>query len=78
MSQQTPVAVSKNSALPEINKNAAVYFDPDNIDSILNALKKVVFNEKTKKKLIYNSVNLLKKYDVKKNIKKTLNIIHNL
>jgi glycosyltransferase involved in cell wall biosynthesis len=78
MSQQTPVAVSKNSALPEINKNAAVYFDPDNIDSILNALKKVVFNEKTKKKLIYNSVNLLKRYDVKKNIKKTLNIIYNL
>ena len=78
MSQRTPVTISKNSALPEINKKAAVYFDPDNIDSIFKALKKVVFNKKIKKKLIYNSINLLKKYDAKRNIKKTLNIIYNL
>ena len=78
MSQRTPVAVSKNSALPEINKKAAIYFDPDNIESILYALKNVVFNKKIRKKLIYNSINLIKKYNVKKNIKKTLNTIHNL
>ena len=78
MSQRTPVAVSKNSALPEINKKAAIYFDPDNIESILYALKNVVFNKKIRKKLIYSSINLIKKYNVKKNIKKTLNTIHNL
>jgi glycosyltransferase involved in cell wall biosynthesis len=78
MSQRTPVAISKNSALPEINKQAAIYFDPDNIDSISSALKNVVFNKKIRKKLIYKSKNLIKKYNVKKNIKKTLNIIHNL
>lgn len=78
MTQRTPVAVSKNSALPEINKKAALYFDPDNVHSILYTLKNVVFNKKVRKKLIYKSRNLLKKYDVKKNIKKTIKIIHNL
>ena len=77
MSQRTPVAISKNSALPEINKKAAVYFDPDNIYSISNALKDVVFNKKIRRKLIYKSINLLNNYNLKKNIKKTLNIIHN-
>ena len=78
MTQRTPVAVSKNSALPEINKKAALYFDPDDVNSILYTLKNVVFNKKVRKKLIYKSRNLLKKYDVKKNIKKTIKIIHNL
>ena len=78
MSQCTPVAISKNSALPEINKKAAIYFDPDNIDSIFNALKKVVFNKKIRIKLIYEGTYLLKVYNIRNNIKKTLNIIHNL
>ena len=78
MTQRTPVAVSKNSALPEINKKAALYFDPDDVNSILYTLKNVVFNKKVRKKLIYKSRNLLKKYDVKKNIKKTIKIINNL
>ena len=78
MTQRTPVAVSKNSALPEINRKAALYFDPDDIYSILIALKKIVFNKKIRKKLIYKSKNLLRKYDISKNIKKTIKIIHNL
>ena len=78
MSQRTPVAVSKNSALPEINKDAAIYFDPDNIDSILKALKKVIFSKKIRKKLIYKGINLIKHYKVEKNIKKTINLIENL
>jgi len=78
MSQCTPVAVSKNSALPEINKRAAKYFDPDNIECILNALRDIILNKNLKKKLIHEGTNLLKKYDVNKNIKKTLNIIQNL
>jgi glycosyltransferase involved in cell wall biosynthesis len=77
MSQRTPVVASNTSAIPEINKKAAKYFNPDNIKNIKNTLENVLLNKNFKKKLIKESVKLLKRYDNNKNIKKTINIIQN-
>lgn len=78
MSQSTPVVISNTSALPEINKKAAQYFNPDDIKDIKNKLKKVISDKKLRVKLVNNGIELLKKYNVSKCVKKTFNIIENL
>ena len=40
MSQGCPVLVSNRSALPEINSNAADYFNPDDENEIKDVMKK--------------------------------------
>ena len=78
MSQETPVAISGRSALTEINGNAAIYYDPDDINQIKNSLKKILLDENLKKKLILAGKKRIMKFDAKTNTKKTINIIENL
>ena len=77
MSQKIPVVISNRSALPEINGDAAVYFDPDDIDEIKDSLKKVLIDKQLKQKLIDNGNRQLKKFNNRENIKKTIKIIEN-
>ena len=78
MSQETPVAISDRSALTEINGDAAIYYDPDDINQIKNSLKKILLDENLKKKLILAGKKRIMKFDAKTNTKKTINIIENL
>ena len=78
MSQKTPVVISNKSSLPEINGNAAIYFDPDDIDEIANSLKMILMNNSLRQKLIEEGITLLKKYNSNDNIKKTISIIKNI
>ena len=78
MSKEIPVVISNRSALPEINGNAALYFDPDNINEIKNSLKKALLEKSLRKKLIKNGREQLKKFNSTTNVKKTINIIDNL
>ena len=77
MSQEIPVVISNRSALPEINGDAAVYFDPDDINEIKDSLKKVLIDKQLKQKLIDNGNRQLKKFNNRENIKKTIKIIEN-
>ena len=77
MSQEIPVVISNRSALPEINGDAALYFDPDDIDEIKDSLKKVLIDKQLKQKLIDNGNRQLKKFNNRENIKKTIKIIEN-
>ena len=58
MSQKTPVVISNKSSLPEINGNAAIYFDPDDINEITNSLGQYLFEGKLKVKSGLNSFTL--------------------
>ena len=78
MSQGIPVVISNRSALPEINGNAALYFDPDDVDEIKNSLKKVMLDKNLRAELIQNGKEQLNKFNSEKNIKKTIDIIQNL
>ncbi len=78
MSKQVPVLISNKSSLPEINDNAAIYFDPDNINEIENLFKKIIFSKKLKKKLTKLGNIQYKKYNSKENIQKTINVIESL
>ena len=52
MSQKCPVITSRKSALPEINGQASIYFDPDNILEIKSSMNKIINEKKLRKKLI--------------------------
>ena len=52
MSNFCPVACSSTSCFPEIAGNAAVYFDPDDKDSIINAMFEVLLSDSKRKTII--------------------------
>ena len=52
-----PVVCSNTSSLPEIGNDAATYFDPNNINSISNALE-TILNSKEKQNLYKNRLDI--------------------
>jgi glycosyltransferase involved in cell wall biosynthesis len=54
MIHQCPVICSDRSCFPEIAGNAALYFDPDNIDSIFDCMENVLMSGDTKIRLKHN------------------------
>jgi len=52
MSFGCPVVCSHTSSFPEVAGNAAEFFDPYDIESIANALEKVLFDSDLTKKLV--------------------------
>ena len=52
MSFDCPVACSNTGSLPEIVGNAAEFFDPYEVDSIADALEKVLFSSEKAKNLV--------------------------
>ena len=75
MAQKTPVIVSNKSALPEINSNAAEYFDPDNIVEIKEKIKSIINDENNKRKLLNNANDHYRKYTWENNFSQTLSAI---
>tara|TARA_A100001011_G_C14311907_1_gene846001 strand:- start:3262 stop:4398 length:1137 start_codon:yes stop_codon:yes gene_type:complete len=75
MSQGCPVLISKASALPEINGEAAEYFDPDDVEDIKNKLNKMLTDNDYKKILVDKGHIHHKKFTWSLNVKKTLNVI---
>ncbi len=60
-----PVCLSNTSSLPEVAGNAAEFFDPTSKDSILEAVKKVIYNKAHSEKLIEEGKIQLKKFSWK-------------
>ena len=57
-----PTAVSNTSSLPEACGNAAIYFDPYNLEEIALSLEKLAFDEKTRKICIQQGFQQCKKF----------------
>jgi len=75
MSQGTKVLVSNTSALPEINGEAAIYFDPDNILELENKIISNLPLANSKKINEDLQLDYLKKFSWKNTVIKTLSII---
>ena len=75
MSQNCPVAISNTTALPEINGNAAHYFDPDNIIDIKESLKILIVNKEYTKNLISKGNNHFKKFNWEKTVFETCHVL---
>lgn len=74
MARGLPVASSNATCLPEILGDAAIYFNPLDINDITNQLKKVLAHESLRKKLIEKGFKQIKKYSWQKMAKETLKL----
>ena len=75
MSQGCPVLISNKSAMPEINGDAAKYFDPDDILQIKRSMNEVISNYDYRKNLIVNGNIHFKKFSWRKTLKETIQIL---
>lgn len=75
MSNKCNVLISNHSSLPEINSDAADYFDPDKIKNIEKKIKFNLFNKQQRKKLIRNSIKRVKIFKWRKTVSQTLEFI---
>ena len=68
-----PACLSDNSCFPEIAENAAIYFDPYKKESILEAVKKVLYDSNLKSELISKGRERLALFSWKKTADETIN-----
>ena len=78
MSCGCPIAVSNIASLPEVCRDAALYFDPLDMEDIAAKILKVVQNNDIKKTLIRKGFNQVKKYSWEKSANKLINVINKM
>ncbi len=62
MKYKTPVLISDCSALPEVNGNAALYFNPYNSRDTSSKIDKLINSYKLRKSLINRGINQVDKF----------------
>lgn len=62
MTYGAPVVSSNATCLPEVNGDAAHYFDPNNVSDITRAIEEVLENKTLRERLIKNGREQIKKY----------------
>ena len=70
-----PIACSNRGPMPEILQDGGVYFDPENIDSIVNALEAIIINGSLRKKIAEKSKKYSKKFYWEKCSKETFSFL---
>ena len=75
MSQGCPVLISNKSALPEVNGEAAEYFDPDNKNQIKDSMFKILSDVNYKNEIIKKGNIHFKKFGWEKAVKETIKIL---
>jgi glycosyltransferase involved in cell wall biosynthesis len=78
MARGVPVACSNTACLPEVLGEAAIYFDPLDINDIAEKMRSILLNEGTKKALIKKGFEQVKKYSWDKMAKQTLELYKNI
>lgn len=66
-----PIALSDTSCFPEIAGNAAAYFDPYSVQSMVNTISGVIYNQERRNNLIQLGKEQLKLYSWEKAAEKT-------
>ncbi|MFH1388124.1 MAG: glycosyltransferase family 1 protein [Patescibacteria group bacterium] len=77
MAHNLPVVCSNSSCLPEILGQAAIYFDPENTDDMIDKIKKVFQDKELQEKLVLRGQETIKKYSWQKMAKETLEVYTN-
>ena len=73
-----PAVISKSSSLPEVGGDAAEYFDPLDNKSILNAVKKVIYDNELRDSMRIKGQEQLKKFSWKETARKTMEVYKSL
>ncbi|HBE42542.1 MAG TPA: glycosyltransferase family 1 protein [Bacteroidales bacterium] len=69
-----PALLSNRSSLPEVGGNAALYFDPNDGESIRSAVRCVLDNEESRERLIEEGLRQLKKFRWEKTAEETRSV----
>lgn len=78
MAHGCPLVSSNATCMPEVYSEAAVYFDPYNIDDTVQAIQKVLGDKKLRKDLIAKGHEQVQKYSWQKMAQQTLRVYNNL
>ena len=70
-----PVATSNVSSLPEAGGDAAVYFNPENVEDIKNSLESIIQSSELRDKLIKKGYEQVKKFSWEKTARETLKVL---
>ena len=70
-----PVATSSVSSLPEAGGDAAVYFDPENVEDIKKSLESIIQSSELRDKLIKKGYEQVKKFSWEKTARETLKVL---
>ena len=62
MQQGVPCAAANNTAMPEVGADAALYFDPLKVEAILETMKTLVLDEKTRIRLKQKGLSRVKAF----------------
>ncbi|QGY44446.1 glycosyltransferase [Maribellus comscasis] len=73
-SNNCPVVLSNRSCFPEIAGDSAVYFEPDDTDSILSSVKELIENESKRNEIVEKGKNRLKIFSWEKAAAETLEV----
>lgn len=72
MAKGTAVISSSATSMPEILKNAALYFDPQNVDEIAGLISKILGDVNLKQQLVTRGYELVKEYSWEKMARETM------
>lgn len=73
-----PVATSSVSSLPEAGGDAAVYFDPENVEDIKKSLESIIQSSELRDKLIKKGYEQVKKFSWEKTARETLKVLEEI
>jgi glycosyltransferase involved in cell wall biosynthesis len=73
-----PVITSNVSSLPEAGGDAALYFDPLNIEDMAQKIKMVLTDTNLREEMIKKGYNQIKKFSWEKTAKETLEVLESL
>lgn len=76
MSAGLPIACSDRGPMPEVLKENGFYFDPENVDSITDALIRLVENHELRSQMAKNTINEVKDYTWKVCAQNTFNYLY--
>ena len=78
MNCDCPVIMSNTSSLPEVGGEAAIYFDPNNIDDMREKIKLVIINKDLRNEIILKAKTQRQKFSFEKTAIKTLEVYKRL
>lgn len=78
MNCDCPVIMSNTSSLSEVGGDAAIYFEPNDIEDIKNKIAKVIFDKELRKELIEKGKIQRSKFSFEKTAKETLEVYEKL
>jgi glycosyltransferase involved in cell wall biosynthesis len=73
-----PVVSSSASCLPEVYQDAALFFDPENVDDLVAKLEMIIGDQHLRDQLKDKGLLLAKKYSWRKMAKETLSVYNQI